>query len=211
MVSNSDAWSGRPDLNRRPSAPKADALPDCATPRAAPQTFEDAAFSSSGGGLSEGQIHSNLRFCPISTSDREMIGYAMFDQTPERGGSGRVPSVNVLGGLLQVCSAKPLTGFFRDGCCNTGQEDHGLHTVCVVMTEPFLTFCKAQGNDLSTPMPQYGFAGLKPGDRWCLCAIRWKEAFEAGHAPDVVLEATHAVTLQVVSLDALKKHAAPSV
>jgi uncharacterized protein len=129
----------------------------------------------------------------------------MFDQIPERGGNGRAPSINVLGGLLQLCSARPLTGFFRDGCCNTGQEDHGLHTVCVVMTEPFLAFSKAQGNDLSTPMPQYGFAGLKPGDRWCL----WKEAFDAGRAPDVVLEATHAVTLQVVSLDDLKKHAAP--
>jgi uncharacterized protein (DUF2237 family) len=134
----------------------------------------------------------------------------MFDQIPERGGNGRAPSINVLGGLLQICSARPLTGFFRDGCCNTGQEDHGLHTVCVVMTEPFLAFSKAQGNDLSTPMPQYGFAGLKPGDRWCLCAARWKEAFDAGQAPDVVLEATHVVTLQVVSLDNLKKHAAPS-
>ena len=134
----------------------------------------------------------------------------MFDQIPERGGSGRAPSINVLVGLLQVCSTNPLTGFFRDGCCNTGQEDQGLHTVCVVMTEPFLAFSKARGNDLSTPMPQYGFAGLKPGDRWCLCAARWKEAFDAGRPPDVVLEATHAVTLQVVSLDDLKKHAAPA-
>jgi hypothetical protein len=133
----------------------------------------------------------------------------MFDQIPERGGSGRAPSINVLGGLLQLCSAKPLTGFFRDGCCNTGQEDHGLHTVCVILTESFLSFSKAQGNDLSTPMPQYGFAGLKPGDRWCLCAARWKEAFDAGRAPDVVLEATHAVTLQMISLADLRKHAVP--
>ena len=131
----------------------------------------------------------------------------MFDQIPERGGSGRAPSINVLGGLLQVCSANPLTGFFRDGCCNTGQEDQGLHTVCVVMTEPFLAFSKARGNDLSTPMPQYGFAGLKPGDRWCLCASRWKEALDDKVAPQVVLEATHAVTLHVVPLAELKKHA----
>ncbi|MBS0550424.1 MAG: DUF2237 domain-containing protein [Proteobacteria bacterium] len=132
----------------------------------------------------------------------------MFDQTPEEGGSGRAPSINVLGGILLPCSTEPLTGFFRDGCCNTGREDRGLHTVCAVMTAEFLAFSKAAGNDLSTPMPQYGFAGLKPGDRWCLCAERWKEALEAGAAPLVVLEATHAVTLHVVSLTALKQHAA---
>jgi uncharacterized protein (DUF2237 family) len=132
----------------------------------------------------------------------------MFDQTPEEGGrSGRLPSINVLGGPLEPCSAKPLTGFFRDGCCNTGPDDRGLHTVCVVMTATFLAFSKAAGNDLSTPMPQFGFAGLKPGDRWCLCAARWKEALDAGAAPKVVLEATHAVTLQVVPLAELKKHA----
>src|SRR5215467_13066594 len=104
----------------------------------------------------------------------------MFDQTPEEGRPGRVPSINVLGGALQPCSREPMTGFYRDGCCNTGREDLGLHTVCVVMTAEFLAFSKAHGNDLSTPMPQYGFAGLKPGDRWCLCAVRWKEALEAG-------------------------------
>ena len=133
----------------------------------------------------------------------------MFDQTPEEGGGGpgRLPSINVLGGVLMPCSTEPLTGFFRDGCCNTGPEDRGLHTVCVVLTAPFLDFSKSAGNDLSTPMPQYGFAGLKPGQRWCLCAARWQEAFEAGAAPQVVLEATHAVTLQVVSLADLKKHA----
>ena len=112
-----------------------------------------------------------------------------------------------LGGALQPCSLEPVTGFYRDGCCNTGREDLGLHTVCVVLTAEFLAFSKAQGNDLSTPMPQYGFAGLKPGDRWCLCASRWKEALDAGAAPQVVLEATHAVTLHVVSLDDLKKYA----
>ncbi len=132
----------------------------------------------------------------------------MFDQTPEEGGgSGRSPSINVLGGVLLPCSTEPLTGFFRDGCCNTGPEDRGLHTVCCVLTAEFLAFSKSSGNDLSTPMPQYGFAGLKPGDRWCLCAARWKEALDAGAAPEVVLEATHAVTLQVVSLTDLKKHA----
>jgi uncharacterized protein (DUF2237 family) len=132
----------------------------------------------------------------------------MFDQTPEEGRQpGRAPSINVLGGALQPCSHQPPTGFYRDGCCNTGREDVGLHTVCVVMTAGFLAFSKAQGNDLSTPMPQYGFAGLKPGDRWCLCASRWKEALDAGAAPQVVLEATHAVTLHVVPLAELKKYA----
>lgn len=131
----------------------------------------------------------------------------MFDQTPEEGRPGRSPSINVLGGVLQPCSTQPLTGFYRDGCCNTGREDTGLHTVCVIMTAEFLAFSKACGNDLSTPMPQYGFAGLQPGDRWCLCAARWKEAFDADAAPLVVLEATHAVTLHVVSLADLKQHA----
>lgn len=131
----------------------------------------------------------------------------MFDQTPEEGGSGRAPSINVLGGVLKPCSTQPLTGFYRDACCNTGREDRGLHTVCVVTTAEFLAFSKAHGNDLSTPHPQYGFAGLRPGDRWCLCAARWKEALEANAAPKVVLEATHMVTLQIVSLDQLKEHA----
>ena len=131
----------------------------------------------------------------------------MFDQTPEQGRPGRAPSINVLGGVLKPCSTRPVTGFYRDGCCNTGAEDLGLHTVCVVLTAEFLTFSRSRGNDLSTPMPQYGFPGLNPGDRWCLCASRWKEAYDANTAPQVVLEATHAVTLQVVSLAALKQHA----
>ncbi len=135
----------------------------------------------------------------------------MFDQTPEEGRPGRAPSIapsiNVLGGALQPCSHQPPTGFYRDGCCNTGRDDLGLHTVCCVMTAAFLAFSKAHGNDLSTPMRQFGFAGLKPGDRWCLCAARWKEALDAGSAPQVVLEATHAVTLQIVSLEELKKYA----
>src|SRR5690349_6005217 len=124
-----------------------------------------------------------------------------------RGPGGQPPASNVLGGPLLPCSVAPLTGFFRDGCCNTGPEDLGLHVVCVELTREFLGFSKARGNDLSTPRPEYGFAGLKPGDRWCLCAARWEEALDAGSAPQVVLEATHAVTLQVVSLEDLKKYA----
>ena len=131
----------------------------------------------------------------------------MFDQTPEEGRPGRAPSINVLGGVLQPCSTQPVTGFYRDGCCNTGAEDIGLHTVCVVLTADFLLFSRSRGNDLSTPMPQYGFPGLKPGERWCLCASRWKEAFDAQVAPQVVLEAPHAVTLRVVPLADLKQHA----
>ncbi len=123
------------------------------------------------------------------------------------GGGGRRQSFNVLGGTLETCSISPMTGFFRDGCCSTGAEDVGSHTVCVVMTASFLTFSKAHGNDLSTPMPAYGFAGLKPGDRWCLCAPRWQEAFEAGHAPKVVLGASHLGALAYCRLQDLRAHA----
>jgi len=105
---------------------------------------------------------------------------------------------NVLGGPLETCSVDPMTGFFRDGCCHTGAGDLGSHVVCAQMTEPFLSYTKAQGNDLSTPMPVYHFPGLQPGDRWCLCAARWKEAYEDGVAPPVVLEATHEQALQVI-------------
>ena len=114
---------------------------------------------------------------------------------------------NVLGTDLEPCSYDPMTGYYRSGCCENHGDDPGMHVVCVVMTDQFLAYSKQVGNDLSTPMPQYGFAGLKPGDRWCLCAARWKEALDAGAAPQVVLEATHAVTLHIVSLDDLKKHA----
>jgi uncharacterized protein (DUF2237 family) len=114
---------------------------------------------------------------------------------------------NVLGEELMPCSNAPLTGFFRNGCCETGPEDVGMHTVCAVMTADFLAFSKAVGNDLSTPNPQFGFAGLRPGDRWCLCAPRWKEALDAGHAPQVVLEATHEETLAITTLSVLKEHA----
>lgn len=114
---------------------------------------------------------------------------------------------NVLGEKLQSCSERPLTGFFRDGCCNTGPEDAGVHTVCVVATAGFLEFSKARGNDLSTPLPEFGFPGLKPGDRWCLCAPRWREALDAGRAPQVVLAATHEASLEFASLADFKKHA----
>jgi uncharacterized protein (DUF2237 family) len=117
------------------------------------------------------------------------------------------PARNVLGGSLTTCSAKPLTGFFRDGCCNTGPTDVGSHTVCVVATAEFLAFSKRAGNDLSTPVPEFGFPGLKPGDRWCLCAPRWQEALESGQAPKVVLSATHEGALEYVDLADLKKFA----
>src|SRR5579864_5963647 len=120
---------------------------------------------------------------------------------------GRVPSRNVFGGPLEGCSTKPMTGFFRNGCCDTGPEDMGSHTVCVVMTEEFLRFSKARGNDLSTPVPAFGFAGLQPGDRWCLCAPRWQEALEAECAPRVVLRATHEGALQFCKLADLKRYA----
>ena len=120
------------------------------------------------------------------------------------GGRGR-PSRNVLGGPLETCSTKPMTGFFRNGCCDTSPEDVGSHTVCVVMNTEFLAFSKAHGNDLSTPVPQWGFAGLKAGDRWCLCAPRWQEAFAAGQAPRVVLRATHEGALSFCSLADLKR------
>ncbi len=115
---------------------------------------------------------------------------------------------NVLGTELSSCSLDPLTGFFRDGCCNTGAGDDGVHVVCARVTDEFLAFSKQQGNDLSTPMPAYGFKGLTAGDQWCLCAARWKEALDAGAAPPVVLEATHAAVLEWATLAELKEHEA---
>ena len=114
---------------------------------------------------------------------------------------------NVLGGELKPCSTAPMTGFFRNGCCETSHEDTGMHTVCAVMSAEFLAFSKAAGNDLSTPNPEYSFPGLKPGDRWCLCAPRWKEALDAGAAPQLVLDATHEETLAIVPLGVLKDYA----
>ena len=130
-----------------------------------------------------------------------------FDDSGQGGGGGRLPSRNVLGGRLLPCSDTPVTGFFRNGCCDTSAEDIGSHTVCAVMTAEFLAFSKAQGNDLSTPLPEFGFAGLKPGDRWCLCAPRWQEALEAGRAPGVVLAATHEGALRYCALDDLRNYA----
>jgi len=128
-----------------------------------------------------------------------------FDDSEER--SGRRPSRNVLGSPLASCSEAPVTGFFRNGCCDTSAEDFGSHTVCAVMTAEFLAFSRAAGNDLSTPVPQLGFPGVKPGDRWCLCAPRWQEAFEAGKAPRVVLTATHEGALEYCDLADLKRYA----
>ena len=127
----------------------------------------------------------------------------------EEGTGGGTPRArNVLGGALEPCSSAPMTGFFRDGCCNTSREDRGNHTVCAIVTDAFLQFSKARGNDLVTPMPEHAFPGLKAGDRWCLCAHRWHEAFQAGHAPRVVLGATHEGALGSCALADLKAHAA---
>jgi len=116
-------------------------------------------------------------------------------------------SVNVLGETLETCSNTPLTGFFRDGCCNTSDQDAGCHTVCAVMTRAFLDFSRSRGNDLTAPNPAFGFPGLKAGDRWCLCASRWLEAYRNDCAPRVVLAATHRKTLEIVPLEALTSHA----
>ncbi|MBB4080877.1 hypothetical protein GGR28_003516 [Lewinella aquimaris] len=113
---------------------------------------------------------------------------------------------NVLGTPLQSCCTDPMTGYYRDGSCATGPTDTGRHVVCAVMTEEFLTFSKSRGNDLSTPIPAYDFPGLKPGDGWCLCALRWKEAFDAGMAPAVKLESTHEAALKYISFEALLEH-----
>lgn len=114
---------------------------------------------------------------------------------------------NVLGKPLVPCSFDPVTGWYRNGCCETGPGDYGLHTVCVQVTNEFLAFSKSVGNDLSTPLPQYDFHGLKQGDRWCLCASRWKEAFDAGVAPAVILSGTHISTLEFASIEELREHA----
>ena len=123
--------------------------------------------------------------------------------------SGGRRARNVLGGALELCSLDPRTGFTRTGCCETGPEDVGSHTVCAEVTAEFLAFSKRSGNDLSTPRPEYGFPGLQPGDRWCLCAPRWQEALEAGMAPRVVLRASHLLALQHCALDDLQHHAVP--
>lgn len=116
-------------------------------------------------------------------------------------------ALSVIGSPLTACSFDPITGFFRDGCCNTNAQDQGTHVICAQVTAAFLAYSLAQGNDLVTPRPQSRFAGLKPGDRWCLCAVCWKEALNAGVAPPVQLEATHAKALEMVTLEELQRHA----
>lgn len=116
-------------------------------------------------------------------------------------------SINVFDEALEPCSQEPLTGFFRDGCCNTNEQDHGCHTVCVSVTEEFLTYTRFRGNDLTTPMPAFGFPGLQPGDAWCLCASRWLEAHEQGMAPRVFLRRTHKKTLETVPMSVLRTYA----
>lgn len=123
-----------------------------------------------------------------------------------REASSTAMAKNVLGNDLEVCGLDPLTGFYRDGYCSTGTEDSGVHTVCAVVSEEFLTFSAERGNDLTTPRPEYGFSGLRPGDRWCLCASRWAEARDAGVAPPVVLDATHARSLEWATLSELRDH-----
>lgn len=124
-------------------------------------------------------------------------------------GNGHYPKPrNVLGGELQSCCTDPMTGFYRDGYCRTGADDTGRHTVCVIATHEFLAYSKSVGNDLSTPMPQYAFPGVKDGDKWCLCMLRWKQALEDGMAPQVVLASTHESALQVIEFEDLKRHAA---
>ncbi len=120
--------------------------------------------------------------------------------------TAKVEAKNVVGGPLGVCSTDPMTGFFRDGCCNTGSMDHGTHTVCVAVTAEFLQYSFSRGNDLITPRPEFAFPGLKPGDKWCLCASRWEEARQMGVAPPVFLDATHRKTLAIVDLAHLKSH-----
>ena len=126
------------------------------------------------------------------------------DGSSGRPGGGQL---NALGGTLAACAHDPMTGFFRDGCCNTGPTDQGLHTICAIMDDAFLAYSKAVGNDLSTPLPDFGFPGLKVGDRWCLCAARWEQARIAGKAPRVVLAATNQASLMLCQLDDLKAHA----
>ncbi len=149
----------------------------------------------------------------LLTRKRRRVEAVTFVTIEERDGpvmaanDNQEDDVNVFGEPMLACSVDPVTGFFRNGCCSTGPEDRGRHVVCVEVTAPFLAFSKGMGNDLSTPRPEFGFAGLQPGDRWCLCADRWREALEAGAAPRVVLGATHRLALEHVDLTDLKRYA----
>lgn len=129
------------------------------------------------------------------------------ERNQERGRFYAMGAKNVLGGDLESCSTDPMTGFYRDGCCNTGRDDAGLHLVCAEMTDEFLKFSRNRGNDLTTPMPHYDFPGLVAGDRWCLCVLRWKEAYDAGMAPLVNLRATHMSALEFIDLEILQEYA----
>ena len=131
----------------------------------------------------------------------------VYDDFTQREQAFMATAKNVLGTPLQTCSTSPLTGYYRDGCCNTGEDDVGLHLVCSQVTAEFLQHQRSVGNDLSTPVPYYGFPGLKPGDRWCVCVKRWKQSLEAGVACPVILEATHLSTLEFVDIEDLQKHA----
>ncbi len=143
----------------------------------------------------------------FSFTTSEYKGHAVPLRPMDGSGGGDNPQVNVYGEPLTPCSLAPKTGWFRSGCCETESRDTGSHTVCAVMTAEFLDFSRSRGNDLSTPQPAYGFPGLKPGDRWCLCAARWQEALQAGKAPKVLLKATHRRALELIALADLKAHA----
>jgi uncharacterized protein (DUF2237 family) len=131
----------------------------------------------------------------------------MMDVMSNQANLSQSSSRNVLGTVLEPCCFDPLTGFYRDGHCHTGTDDRGVHVIAAIMTEAFLAFTKSQGNDLSSPKPMFGFAGLKAGDRWCLCAERWREALAAGVAPPILLKATHEAALRTIDLDVLEQHA----
>jgi uncharacterized protein (DUF2237 family) len=134
------------------------------------------------------------------------LSTARLDPIP-KGPNSHMTALNVLGTALQACSFDPITGFFRDGCCQTDEQDHGTHVVCARVTAEFLAYSKRRGNDLTTERPEHRFKGLKPGDRWCLCALRWREALQAGVAPPVVLAATHAKALELLTLEQLLENA----
>lgn len=142
-----------------------------------------------------------ILICANLSAQQSTTTMSQSNGTPEY-----VKAKNVLGGKLQSCCFEPLTGYFRDGYCRTDLSDRGTHTVCAIVTKEFLEYTKSKGNDLSTPFPQFNFPGLKPGDKWCLCASRWLEAYHAGAAPKILLEATHEKTLSIVGIEILKAH-----